>query len=275
MLDEKIVDITHKPWYPSLTFMLNVLDPQDKVISKIEKEAILHKSYNKEEYQKISQQIANKILSYRNSIDYLFKSGQLPFDSFNELKESSDLDLSNKNLATLLPFNGLSKLFALYLSDNKLNMIQEGAFQDLANLNLLYLEHNELETIPVDLFKNLSKLTVLALDNNLLTTIHPDTFVNLRNLQTLDLSNNQLIDIQSGTFSNLNNLTELRLSNNQLKTLNTDDFKKLTNLKALYLDGNQFSPEEQERIKHELASSIPNLYIKMLPTDPERQGRRH
>lgn len=292
MLDEKIVGITHRPWYPSLTFMLNMLDPQNKLMSKTEKKAILSKSYSKEEYQKISQQIANKILSYRNSIDYLLKSGQLPFDSFDLLRLTEDLDLKNKNLATLLPnmfqeFNvldsldisnnklekinaadlkGLSNLAMLYLNKNELNTVAPNAFQDLSKLEFLYLNDNKLKEITTEIFKNLSNLTYLVLSHNFLTTIEPDTFANLRNLDTLDLSNNQLTHIKPGSFSNLNNLKTLYLSNNQLETLDTDELKGLP-LQKIYLEGNQFSLDEQLRISKELLSSRPNLYIKMLQED--------
>ena len=79
----------------------------------------------------------------------------LPERLFTGLDNLQTLGLyENPLLGTLKPgiFQGLRKLYYLYLDENYLVDLPSGLFTGLKSLNRLYLQYNKLTTLPVNLF---------------------------------------------------------------------------------------------------------------------------
>ncbi|KAK3551004.1 hypothetical protein QTP70_011528 [Hemibagrus guttatus] len=162
----------------------------------------------------------------------------------------------------------LDYLAELYLSENRIEQLDPGVFDNLPRLRLLDLSNNRILDFSRDAFPennmlqvlNLSrslynfsyadvffnplkhavpKLSDLILANNDLVVLPDDMFTNLSHLTTLDLKNNSLVSIKNVTFSN-QTLTRLDLRNNALKELSNGtlkDFNQIPGLQ-LYLLGN-------------------------------------
>ena len=78
-------------------------------------------------------------------------------------------------------FTHCQKLKILYLLDNEINDIHEGAFDGLDKLTEIRLNNNELRRIPDILFKDCKALEILDLENNKINEIVQRTFDGLEN----------------------------------------------------------------------------------------------
>lgn len=147
-----------------------------------------------------------------------------------------------------LILNGLEgSVTKLDLSDNRIEMIEEGTFDKFRSLSKLYLSKNRLR--GSDITKNLLtpalgiSLNYLRLDSNAISNDLADgIFDNLLNLKTLVLDKNKDIKLSNKIFtSRLKNLKNLSLDDCNLKNLQGDLFVNLINLEHLSLSGNKFT----------------------------------
>ena len=111
------------------------------------------------------------------------------------------LDLRFNNISLIEPdaFEGLDSLYTLWLSNNSLQMLTSGMFQQLKNLEKLYLTGNRISSIEANSFSGLQKLL------------------------TLDLSDNLLSSLVGGSLSELTALKELHIDGNRFTTLDAID----------------------------------------------------
>lgn len=86
-------------------------------------------------------------------------------------------------------FQGLSKLWELFLDYNHIEKIQRGTFESLMLLDKLYLSE-----ISLKIFLCHSKNNSSFADNNKIVSINGDTFKKLHKLNRLELRENQCID---------------------------------------------------------------------------------
>ncbi|XP_007885202.1 transforming growth factor beta activator LRRC33 [Callorhinchus milii] len=142
---------------------------------------------------------------------------------------------------SLLSYSRLSKL---NLRNNRMELIESGAFSNNRNLQELNLENNQmykhytvthlaLKTIPnlkkLDLSRNslsedmasflvhnLSSLEYLSLTGNAIMRLEPSSFEGLVQLQELNLEKNYIYEIESGTFEALKYLKKLNLAQNHI-----------------------------------------------------------
>ncbi|XP_076055797.1 remoulade isoform X2 [Oratosquilla oratoria] len=151
--------------------------------------------------------------------------------------DAKQLDLSN-NAITRLParaFQRLHDLEKLDLKDNKIRVIQPGAFANLTSLKKLDLSNNLLTVLNASHFHGLTSLTKLKLGKNRLERIQEGAFDNLPNLRVVDLSNNQLScgchlawlgeAVQQGAFrlSPSSTCRDLNHKNQMIKKLRRED----------------------------------------------------
>jgi Leucine-rich repeat (LRR) protein len=81
----------------------------------------------------------------------------------------------------------------LALNDDKISMIEDGAFQNLPNLIWIYLNENKIKTLGAKLFQNNVKLKVISLYTNKIKSIAPETFQNLNELGYVHLTGNECV----------------------------------------------------------------------------------
>lgn len=129
----------------------------------------------------------------------------------------------------------------LQFSNNQLDTLPEGLFQNLTTLREIILYGSQLTSLPENLFQNLTGLRKIVLDDGLLTSIPKGLFQGLINLESLSLRNNKLTELHEELFQGLTNLHFLFLDKNQLTTVHEGLFQGLINLRWLYLNNNQLT----------------------------------
>ncbi len=136
-----------------------------------------------------------------------------------DIVKMTSLNLSNKELKEIPNISMMINLRYLDLSQNKIEKIEENAFNSLINLKELYLYHNQLTKIDKNIFVSLSKLKCLSLFCNQIKEIEENAFDSLSNLRTLCLNDNQITKIENNAFNSLIKLEHLSIYCNQLTTL--------------------------------------------------------
>ncbi|XP_013403978.1 insulin-like growth factor-binding protein complex acid labile subunit [Lingula anatina] len=104
----------------------------------------------------------------------------------------------------------------LYLSGNKLQVIQNNSFQNLNQLKYLELENSQLRKLEPNAFKGLDNLQVLKLGHNRLTSLPRDLFDPTRLLLHLDLSFNSFSAVPNDCMHYLTKLKVLNVSYNEI-----------------------------------------------------------
>ncbi|XP_029345652.1 peroxidasin homolog isoform X2 [Acyrthosiphon pisum] len=115
-------------------------------------------------------------------------------ESLAHLTELETLYLSNNNISEVKngAFSNLSQLQALFLHRNKIENIETGAFNNLVSLKVLQLDYNNIHKLDLEMFKGLTKLNRLFLDHNMIRNIPPGTLDSLTSLSILQLDHNPL-----------------------------------------------------------------------------------
>ncbi|UJR37599.1 hypothetical protein I4U23_030296 [Adineta vaga] len=130
---------------------------------------------------------------------------------------------------------------ALHLQDNLIKRVsRDGSFRRLRSLRTLDLRNNRLEEIDDDAFDGAESLTELYLSDNNLNTITTNTFNGLKNIHTLMLRTNKLTHIKNDTFLDLDTLKTLSLHDNRIKCIAPGSFDRLQSLSTLDLLSNPF-----------------------------------
>ncbi|XP_035687423.1 toll-like receptor Tollo [Branchiostoma floridae] len=150
----------------------------------------------------------------------------------------SNLDLSNRSLSSIPPFNNPSSLQEVDLSNNHISYLNGSAFAQLVNLEDLNLRNNLISTITVDVFSKLSKLRFLDLAENSLTDLPDNLFMHNGNLTELRLGLNNISAIGRKTFTGLSSLQKLFLNNGGLSDIDSLSFAPLVNVEEIYLQDN-------------------------------------
>ncbi|XP_069613770.1 toll-like receptor 8 [Ranitomeya imitator] len=184
--------------------------------------------------------------------------------TFLDLTELNVLNLSFNNL-TSVPPDLPSSLKQLYLSNNRIKVINKDDFKNLVNLEILFLSGNcprcynapyPCEPCPgkssIEIhelaFQHLVNLSMLHLGSTSLSSISKTWFQNTTNLKVLDLALNYLVtEISTGQFFHyLPSLEILDLSFNYNfrsypNNINiSENFSKLVSLRELYIRGYVF-----------------------------------
>lgn len=107
--------------------------------------------------------------------------------------------------------NNLKKLIVLDLSENLINEIEVGAFDDLISLEKLSLSDNQIVTLDPVLFLRLETLKHLSLRSNKIFDLDENLLKNNKNLRTIWLENNKLSSISSNLFKGKKSLIEVDL----------------------------------------------------------------
>ncbi|KAL9987945.1 hypothetical protein ACROYT_G002331 [Oculina patagonica] len=98
----------------------------------------------------------------------------------------SDLENISQSFNTPLDVNLLD------LSNNKITVIKQNAFQNFSGLFYLEMSQNQLGKLLPNSFAGLKTLVKLSLTYNNIQVIHKDAFSGLHSLQTLNLTGNKI-----------------------------------------------------------------------------------
>lgn len=123
----------------------------------------------------------------------------------------------------------------LYLQDNRLGSVKEGAFDHTKNLELLDLSKNDIFKLSKSLFQ-LQYLRNLYLSNNRLENTQLDVSNVLSPLQKIDLSHNEFTNWPQ--LGPLNDLEVYNLSKNSIGKITVDDIAPMCSLKELDITEN-------------------------------------
>ncbi|KAM9361257.1 leucine-rich repeats and immunoglobulin-like domains protein 1 [Symphorus nematophorus] len=160
-----------------------------------------------------------------------------------ELVSVETLDLSNNDITELRGhcFPAGLQIRDLYLSNNKISMLELGALDHLGStLQVLRLSRNRISQIPVRAFQ-LPRLTQLELNRNRIRQVEGLTFQGLSSLEVLKLQRNSISKLTDGAFWDLAKMKVLHLDYNSLTEVNSGSLYGLTSLQQLFLSNNSIA----------------------------------
>lgn len=156
------------------------------------------------------------------------------FTTFPNLDE---LYIHNSSLASInIPES--AQLSEVYLDNNNITRIQNGAFGSQSNLWYLNLRENNIQEIEEDAFLGLSALETLNLIGNHIETLAPRTLHPLTNLTVLDFERNSFTSINDEWFSQNSRIRILFLEFNQIDEVSPRFFGRFDNLEHVDFSGN-------------------------------------
>ncbi|XP_067890465.1 SLIT and NTRK-like protein 6 [Heterodontus francisci] len=106
----------------------------------------------------------------------------------------------------------------LHLGNNRITVIEDGAFANLTNLHKIYLNGNSIVRLTKEMFIGLRCLEYLYLEHNIIKEILPETFSVLPQLKVLYLNNNLLHSLPPHIFAGVP-LLRLNLKHNHFMHL--------------------------------------------------------
>jgi len=154
---------------------------------------------------------------------------------------TEQLDLSHNNLSAIQPraFQTTRRLRVLFLNDNAIYVLANGAFYLLEDLLRLDLSRNRISSLSEGFSQGLSSLRDLSLAENRLTSLNSSCFVHLDSLQRLNLSNNAIETVKMRAFGSMSTLRQIHLAWNNITVLKNGIFSMLRNLEILNLHHNR------------------------------------
>lgn len=186
---------------------------------------------------KITEISANVLNDLPQSINIVYLTeNKISFLRSNVMNNSNirQLYLSKNNIQVIEnnAFRGLTSLWSLTLSDNKITDLQFIAGLP-KSMVVLDLKRNEITQMPSLVFSYLIKLYWLDLSNNKLSKLSEYSFFGLTHLGTLLLENNNLTSIHKGPWDYLPCLQVLSFHSNNITSIKKGFATRMNNLKTL------------------------------------------
>ena len=128
-------------------------------------------------------------------------------------------------------------LMSMYPSETEL---QEKAFQGIDHLEILSLASNHLKEIPTTQLKNLKGLKQLFLLDNDIQSVREGSLTFSDKLEEVNLQNNMIKHLEDSPFGAAPQLLKLSLTSNRIENVNTSIFHKLVKLEELDLTDSYF-----------------------------------
>ncbi|KAG8035697.1 hypothetical protein G9C98_001125 [Cotesia typhae] len=180
---------------------------------------------------------------------------KIDYQMFNQLQFSDLIDVS-ENQVTVIEKLAFKDLFLtqINLSQNAIDKIEAGAFENCANITMLDLSYNKLENIAKTAFDSATYATELQLSYNLLTKLNQVPLQNMTGLKVLNVSHNSIHSIPRQTFPKLYELHTIDISHNNLSEIHSAIFQTLFSLRFLNMSHNSL-----EKIKPATFGSLPTV----------------
>jgi Leucine-rich repeat (LRR) protein len=93
-----------------------------------------------------------------------------------------------------------SRIEELDLYNNKIQIVEDGAFKHLHNLEWIGLYKNQIKSLSRGVFQNNRKLKEIHLDDNKIKMIAPETFQHLNQLTWVPLTGNDCVNKEIGCW---------------------------------------------------------------------------
>lgn len=142
------------------------------------------------------------------------KLQKFPQEAIQPLRHLQWLSLHSNEIEDWTGFKAKLNLRHVFLGDNGLTTLSEGAFTNLLNLTSLDLDQNLVTDIDAHVFP--ASLQTLSLSNNLLTEIPVAALYDLQNLTWIQLSGNLFARLPKPISLPVKHLHKLDLSHNLL-----------------------------------------------------------
>ncbi len=167
-------------------------------------------------------------------------------DDLPDMPQCVELFLDNNDIRDIADgaFRGLPGLRSLNLAYNRLGIVRADVWEGLGGLESLYLYGAGIQTLDPGAFAPLQSLYSLQLNDNELNDVSANVWEGLGGLNTLGLTGCDLGTLPRGGFSPLQGLETLSLSNNWFTEVKAGSFEGLRNLKTLNLNINQITSIE-------------------------------
>lgn len=136
-------------------------------------------------------------------------------------------------------FDGLTRLRKIFIAGQQIKVLQPNSFEGATNVR--FLPFNRIESIDEMAFNGLTKCTFLILSHNRIKTLGANTFVHMPLLWSVNLESNQLQALNENHFAIHERLAIVDLSFNRIKFLPvnivenfiaSNDTKKVLSLKG-------------------------------------------
>ncbi|CAH9130152.1 unnamed protein product [Cuscuta epithymum] len=175
----------------------------------------------------------NKVTEIK--IPSLGLTGSMGFQ-LDQLKNVTDLDISNNNLGNQLPYQLPPNVQRLNLAGNGFGGQLPFSISQMTSLQYLNLSNNKIQGQLNDMFGSLSSLSTLDFSFNSMTGDLPQTFTSLTSMSNMYLQNNQF----TGTINVLANLPleNLNVENNRFTGWIPEQLKSIQRLQT---DGNTWN----------------------------------
>ena len=151
---------------------------------------------------------------------------QIEDGTFSKFNACEDLWLDQNDLSNIRAgmWEGLISLDRLAINFNKLTEVRRDMWwKGMKQLRILWLNENNITRIEDGAFRRLRRVRDIRLYGNRLTALRPGMWRGLRYLRAVTLSQNWISVIKIGTFANLPKLRSIGLDYNMLTTI-TDVF---------------------------------------------------
>ncbi|CAH9118644.1 unnamed protein product [Cuscuta europaea] len=184
----------------------------------------------------------------------------------DQLKNVTDLDISNNNLGNQLPYQLPPNVQRLNLAGNGFGGQLPFSISQMTSLQYLNLSNNKIQGQLNDMFGSLSSLSTLDFSFNLMTGDLPQTLTSLTSMSNMYLQNNQF----TGTINVLANLPleNLNVENNRFTGWIPEQLKSIQRLQT---DGNTWNSGPSPPPPPGTASS-PRRNHRGSPTRPSSGG---
>ncbi|KAG5846642.1 hypothetical protein ANANG_G00117160 [Anguilla anguilla] len=159
-------------------------------------------------------------------------------------------------------FEGLKKLRVLDLQNNLITNLRASALSPLVKLECLYLDSNNIESVQGSL--KLAQLNLLSMANNKIPSLSSAFFTLLRSLATLRLTGNGLVRVPHDLPQAL---SSLNLDRNQIRSLRSRELGHLRHLAALSVSQNKLvSVDGGLRLPNLTVLELSGNHLRTLPT---------
>lgn len=135
-------------------------------------------------------------------------------------------------------FNAVPQLEILRFHNNKVDVIENGAFVNLTSLKRVYGSRNRLEYWNREWFGDSRALEIMDFQENKIRTIPRRAFESMPKLRQIYFDYNEIETVQENAFERLTYLEYLGLRNNRLKKIDVNVFPNKLKIRSLLISAN-------------------------------------